>query len=396
MGNVNKLLILRDGKPLPAFTAHQLTSTNPAHSKRKTTMSADKGTKWEAPPHTIAKIEMLRKYLVVWLSIIGVKFRGSDIWYIDGFAGPGEYTNYAEGSPIAALRAAEEALQNTNAWAAGSVHCLFIEDDTERFAHLTEKLKDVPENPRVKRHLFNGTFIEGIEDLRRQQPNPFSPSLPLFAFIDPFGIKGLPFSLVCELLSKQSREVLINLDSDGIHRVYSAGQSANYRVRLNELFGDTDWERELADVPMAAIGKTFLAMYKRRIRAIPARYAFPFEMQSRQGKMDYHLVFATQHPLGLEKMKEVMRQFSHDGSYVFCDDRDDAQSSLFRFDDPAFHADVEARDYALNVSPFTNPKKMLKSLEERGVISVACTKPGRKKGQFPDDAQIGMTIKFRY
>jgi hypothetical protein len=71
-------------------------------------MSKDFGTKWDAPLHTIAKIEMLRKYLRVWLSIVGSTFPATDLWYIDGFAGPGEYTNYPEGSPVAALGAADE------------------------------------------------------------------------------------------------------------------------------------------------------------------------------------------------------------------------------------------------------------------------------------------------
>jgi hypothetical protein len=50
---------------------------------------------WPAEPHTIAKIAMLRKYLFQWFSILGTSafFRGKDLWYIGGFAGPGEYTN---------------------------------------------------------------------------------------------------------------------------------------------------------------------------------------------------------------------------------------------------------------------------------------------------------------
>ena len=112
-------------------------------------MSAKLGVVWEAPPHTIAKIAMVRKYLFVWLSILGARFRGADLWYIDGFAGPGEYTNFATGSPIAALQAADQALTHAKPWVAGRVHCVFIEEDAARFANLEKKLAAFPENPKV-------------------------------------------------------------------------------------------------------------------------------------------------------------------------------------------------------------------------------------------------------
>lgn len=70
-------------------------------------------TVWNAPPHTIAKIEMLRAYLVAWFQILGRSRRGQELLYVDGFAGPGEYSNYSVGSPVAALSAAREALDAT-------------------------------------------------------------------------------------------------------------------------------------------------------------------------------------------------------------------------------------------------------------------------------------------
>ena len=68
---------------------------------------------WNAPPHTIAKIKILRAYLVAWFQILGRSRRGQELLYVDGFAGPGEYVNYPTGSPLAALSAAEEALALT-------------------------------------------------------------------------------------------------------------------------------------------------------------------------------------------------------------------------------------------------------------------------------------------
>ena len=108
---------------------------------------------WQAPPHTIAKIEMLRAYLVAWFQILGRSRRGQELLYVDGFAGPGEYSNYPTGSPLAALSAAKEALELTGTnWIAGSIHCAFIESDQERCNHLQQKIESIEETRRIVTH----------------------------------------------------------------------------------------------------------------------------------------------------------------------------------------------------------------------------------------------------
>ena len=60
-----------------------------------------------------------------------------------------------------------------------------------------------------------------------------------------------------------------------------------------------------------------LDFYKRRLRTPPkVRYVFAFTMNSRHGQLNYHLVFASQHPRGLEKMKEAMRQVDRSGGLL--------------------------------------------------------------------------------
>ena len=372
-------------------------------------MSAKLPTVWEAKQHTIAKIEMLRSYLFAWLSIIGARFARQDLWYIDGFAGPGEYTNFLDGSPVAALKTAEAAIKQTgNRWTAGCVHCVFIEEDSARFRHLQQRLASIPENPQVSRYPYHGTFVDGVNALSREAVNPFTAKQPLFAFVDPFGPEGLSFETVRVLLARPACEVLVNLDSDGISRVYQAGESANHRERLNEVFGDDVWETQLAGIgQQTQAARKIVAMYKERLRAIPnVRYVFAFEMRSKKNTIDYHLVFASQHPTGLEKMKEVMKRLDQDGSYCFSDDSV-GQDTMFRFDDPAIHAKQlmshfqgqaatyeQVRDYALNESPFPNPKGMLKSLEATNKITVTGVRSDRRKGTFPEHAQADMRIQF--
>lgn len=371
-------------------------------------MSAKLSTIWDAPPHTIAKIAILGSYLHIWFSILRHRFPGRDLWYVDGFAGPGEYTNYADGSPRAALKAAESALKEVGG--SGNIHCVFIEEDKKRFAHLEQKLSAIPEHPKIKHHVYPGTFVEGVARLRGEAVNPFVADSPTFAFIDPFGPGGLSFAAVRELLSGRKCEVLVNLDSDGISRIFSAGKAANHSQLLNDIYGDDEWVQEFGGVHThaARVAKA-LSLYKQKLMAIPnVQYSFAFEMRKEGNAFDYHLVFASQHPTGLEKMKEVMKKMDQDGSYCFSDANID-QHMLFRdANDPERYAKdlfiafkgqtvsyMDTNRFALNETPFINPKKMLKALERDGTINVICLTPKRKKGTFPDESHAGMEIQFR-
>src|ERR1039457_3034513 len=70
---------------------------------------------WEAKPHTLAKIEIVRRYLYLWFSILGTNPGNKRLIYIDGFAGPGGYTNTAQSSPVAALQGAKAAIEQPGA-----------------------------------------------------------------------------------------------------------------------------------------------------------------------------------------------------------------------------------------------------------------------------------------
>ncbi len=366
---------------------------------------------WRAEPHTIAKIAMLQKYLFQWFSILGTSpyFRGKDLWYIDGFAGPGEYTNHPAGSPIAALSAAAEAIDAAGPrWVAKDIRCFYIEETKPIYEHLAGRVAQHPPHAKVHHSMFLGPFTQGLDELKLARPSPFSTEAPLFAFIDPFGATDVPFDVIRELLLRSSSEVLINLDSDGATRIYSAGQKASHVQHLDILFGDRSWESELVSARnQADAARRVLRLYKKKLLDIPnIKYAFSFEMRKAGHLLDYHLVFATGHPKGLQKMKEVMKGFDETGSYCFSDAHV-GQSNLFTFSDPHEYAvamskhfagavvkyeDVEA--YALNESPFTNPKSMLKDLEMVERISVDSADPKRRKGTYPDRLRGSLRVQF--
>src|SRR5687767_13200746 len=108
------------------------------------------GRTWAANAHTLAKIAILKAYLKAWLSILGQSKVGQPVLYVDGFAGPGEYTNHPEGSPIAAMAAARDVLDALGSkWRAGKVYCAFIEADDERCENLRARVGAVPDHPKL-------------------------------------------------------------------------------------------------------------------------------------------------------------------------------------------------------------------------------------------------------
>ncbi|MBV6457314.1 MAG: hypothetical protein HONBIEJF_00422 [Fimbriimonadaceae bacterium] len=340
--------------------------------------------------------------------ILGQRFRDNPLTYIDGFAGPGEYKNHVEGSPIAAFQALKDATTKANPWVAGEVRLLFIEKDVRRCGHLGGLCSqlDIPSGIRVEHQCTD--FVSGINAAKSKFGRAFVTSAPLLVFVDPFGATGAPFHTIKEILSSKTSEVIINFDADGVARIWSAGQAADADRHLSEIFGGDIWKSiEWRNLNHRDRCIACARLYKQCLLAIPnVEYAFTFEMGEAHNRLDYFLIFASQHERGLEKMKEVMKEIDQTGDFKFYDTFV-GQEQLFRFDQPQLWIDPMVRQFAgqtvqfsevkkwvLNETPFFNFKKdILKPASDRGLLS-AIPKPGVTvgKGQFPEEKLIG--IKF--
>lgn len=358
-------------------------------------------TTWNADPHTVAKIAILEAYLVAWFAIMGRTMRRRPLLYIDGFAGPGEYMNSPKGSPLAAIHAAVTARTKLGSeWMAGDSHCVFIEDHANRFANLEKCIAPHKRTANLKLYPYHDSFVDGLRGFEQDVPTALKSAWPRFSFIDPFGATGAPFKVVERLLGDSCSEVLVNLDANGIRRILDAGKAANHEQLLTDIFGDESW-RTAIDPNAASLTKEIqvLELYKARLRSIPnVRYAWAFEMATHADRLEYYLVFASRHPLGLEKMKEAMKSMAQGGTYRFSDRRDQQpELDLFRSDDPApwakrlvealgggEHTYDQLRDFALNETPFLNPKSMLKSLGDQ-IEVVPRDGAVVRKGAFPEE-----------
>ncbi|MDR7666253.1 three-Cys-motif partner protein TcmP, partial [Methanosarcina sp. Z-7115] len=171
---------------------------------------------WDIEKHTEAKHAILKRYLQAWFPILS-SFNDR-ILYIDGFAGPGEYSNGEPGSPIIALETAIDAARDNKRKTNAEILFLFIEKDKERCEHLESLLagRTLPHN--IKYIVECGKFDETLKSSLDQIDIQKKSLAPTFAFIDPFGISDTPFSIIERIVKFKRCEVLITFMSGFINR----------------------------------------------------------------------------------------------------------------------------------------------------------------------------------
>ena len=358
-------------------------------------MSFPSGVTWELLPHTAAKHEILRQYLGAWFPILGIG-TGSDLYYFDGFAGPGEYTGGELGSPLIALNTAA----NVASMFPSSVYFVFSELEAPRARHLSDLLSGRYYPPHFNIDIrsavpFEEVMVEYLDRLEVLGTNP-----PMFVFIDPFGWKGFPMEIVARILRLPRTEVFINFMFEEINRFISVnGQSAN----VDALFGCHDWVDIIDQVDPRERNQQLWSLYDSQLRTVGgAEYLRSFEMRNDNGLVDYYLFYGTRHLLGLAKMKEAMWKVDPSGRFLFSDATNPAQLTLFGHDPdlPALKELLLVRfrgapvryldliNFVLAETAFieSHCKRVLREMETANYPSLRVLKsrPGRRRGDFVD------------
>jgi three-Cys-motif partner protein len=275
-----------------------------------------RSTKWRAEPHTLAKHRILRNYLNAWIPTLAQSFAGRGrVVIIDGFAGPGEYEDGEEGSPIIAIKAVRD--HQAYDRFKGEFVFVFVEKDPERHRHLEEvaipALGALPANLKVTTRCgsFDGSMAELLDSIDAAG----SSLAPSFTFIDPFGFSDTPMSIVGRLLAQPRAEVLVTFMVENINRFLEHPNDAVLR-HYDALFGHAGW-RDLRDHPhrLNALGD----FYKQQLIARGAKYVWSFRMLDDGNRAIYDLFFATKNIEGLKKMKRAMWGVDPVGGFRFSD-----------------------------------------------------------------------------
>lgn len=352
---------------------------------------------WDIEPHTKAKHEILERYLDAWFPILATY--NQRIVYLDGFCGPGRYKGGEDGSPIIAIK---KALNHFGRLQNREITFIFIDEREDRIEHLKSEITSmtIPSNFSIYTEVskFEKTVSRILGDLKS---NNFSLA-PTFAFIDPFGFKGISFHLVKELLSNPKTEVFINIMADFINR-FVEHPDINTRQHIVELFGSDQALEIIANGGNRL--ETLRQLYQTQLQTC-AKYVRYFEMNNEQGRLIYYLFFASKHPLGFVKMKEAFWKVDPESGFHFSDKTNPAQMILLSVDPSRDLVTIigqkfsEQRATVAQVKQFVEEetsyiskhmRKALTIMETEGKIQVDTLKldsTKRRRGSFPDDALV--------
>ena len=369
---------------------------------------------WDAPPHTMAKIEILRRYLRAWFPILGSW--SERIHYIDGFAGPGRYTDNRDGSPVAAL---EEAVDHK--WAElfkrTRLDFSFVESSAGRATFLKHVLNErFPETtmpPNIFYAVHNKSFARFMEEnvLRSLEAQPRK-AQPTFLFVDPFGWQDVSMEQFGRFLNHSQTEVLLTFMYNRINQYLSNPSQAK---SFDMLFGSDRWRSTaiIREDPELRKQHLLSCMVEGFKSVAGAPHVLTFEMFNHHNLTTYFLVHASTDPKlsALKAMKRAM--WKVDPTFTFSDrthgqltllpatpDYEDVRSCLMA--EFAGRVDVtwdEIERFILLGTQYLDThfnQYGLRVLELQGHIEVI-QPPGanRPKGRYPDQLRPHLRFRFR-
>ena len=206
---------------------------------------------------------------------------------------------------------------------------LFMDERPDRIAHLEAELERLPIPTNFTVRTATGKFETVLRAFLDKRDGAGARLPPTFAFIDPFGFKGIPFALVCRLLENPRTEVFVNVMLDAVNRFLEHPDSRT-RQHIVDLFG-TGKVLQVASSPGDRIERLRLLYQEQLSRA--ARFVRYFRMRDRHGRDIYSLFFASNHPLGHAKMKEAFWKVDPSSGFEFSDATNPSQLVLFEVDE---------------------------------------------------------------
>lgn len=215
------------------------------------------------------KHKVLEAYLVPWSTKLGS--RHSRIWYVDGFAGPGQYNDGSSGSPKFAL---EQSLRLSTRGQA-KLQCLFMDKSRE---HARSLLGLAARYPAASSQIIHGDFWE-----RAGQIPLITRDEPVLLFVDPFGVAGIRFDVLATLCNALKRvDIIINFRSPVVSRL-----APELAERVTQAVGSDDWTPESASKVFRQNLREHCGFETPASLTVASRFG---------GKIQTELILASRHP----------------------------------------------------------------------------------------------------
>ncbi len=359
----------------------------------------------ESRDQSMVKAEIVEKYFDTWATIIAHTqnryYPNSDnkIGYVDLFAGPGRYK---DGSISTPLRVLKKAISN-------DVYCknlitVFNDKDDQNTNSLKIAIQELSgiEKLEHKPKIWN-------QEVGDQIAKNFAKinTIPILAFIDPWGYKGLSLNLVNAFLKNWGCDCIFFFNYS---RINAGLSNPKVKSHMEALFGIEKAEKlGIALDPLSPVEReaTIIEALSQSLKKAGHRFVLPFCFKNASGKRTtHHLILVTKHFKGYEVMKQIMAKASSDESqgvpsFTFIPPTSQYQLLLFDLNRPlddlrglllAEYAgkQMSMKDIYMHHSidkPYlsANYKDVLRQLEDDGVIQVF----GRKSRRgFADYLQV--------
>lgn len=270
---------------------------------------------WDCDPHTKAKHQLLRGYLMAWFPIL---LSWSDVTYAEGFSGAGVYNGGEPGSPVIAYQQANAALASKPE---RNVTMVLAEAHMARMARLQEEMaKADRNNTRIRTEFARGECGEVLLD-KLHAIKAFQG--PIFAFLDSFGGPDIPYRLLPPIAKARSSEVLLTFAPSFLTRF---GGKERHLDSGDAAFGGPHW-RAVQDVASHEKFHFLMDAYRHTLRMAGFKHSLSFEMVD-EGRHSLYLLYGTNSPKGVEKMKAAMWQVDPVYGIRYRDPRDPNQLLL--------------------------------------------------------------------
>ena len=268
------------------------------------------GDAYKGREHSLIKHELLKGYLEVLLSIVGVS-RVRKFTYVDCFAGPwGDDTDSLAGTSIAIsleiLAKIRLALEHQYGVHGLEFRAIYVEATKGRYQRLSDYLsKNCPDG--IKCYALNGDYAE-LQDhiLGLCGEDSFA-----FFFIDPMGWVDVGVPKLAKLLRRPKSEFLITFMYDFLNRAIGM---ADYRVQVSKMLGELN-ERDYEQLELMSTkdrADWVVRKYREQLKDImgangkyPARAFHADVLHKAKERVHYHMVYLTRHHKGIVKFAEA-------------------------------------------------------------------------------------------
>ena len=250
------------------------------------------------------KALIVSQYFDIWAKVIAPNTMLSDgkLAYIDLFAGPGRYEDGSASTPLMVLG---KAIANPKV--AAALVSIFNDMDENHTKTLRKEIEALPGRTSLK---YDPQIYEGQVDRSISDYFEKTKLVPTFSFVDPFGYKGLSWSLIRSVIKDWGSDCVFFFNYS---RINAGINNPSVNAHMEALFGKENLEHLRASLNASQINREGVIMEHLKAAMIEAgaKYVQMFRFRNENNKRTTHyLVFVTKHSLGYELMKEVMSPHS--------------------------------------------------------------------------------------